>query len=59
MVIEKHKFIIQPKIDTTKKGGGLKKVFRRKVIFKKQHKILDKYSPKPLKTLIKQYEVKT
>lgn len=52
MVIEKHKFVIQPKIDTTKKGG-LKDGFRRKVISKKQHKILEKYSPIPLKTLIK------
>lgn len=52
MVIEKHKFVIQPKIDTTKKGG-LKDSFRRKVIYKKQHKILEKYSPISLKTLIK------
>lgn len=51
MVIEKHKFVIQPKIDTTKKGG-LKDGFRRKVISKKQHKSLEKYSPIPLKTLI-------
>lgn len=50
MVIEKHKFVIQPKIDTTKKG--LKDSFRRTVISKK-HKILEKYSPIPLKTLIK------
>lgn len=41
---KKHKCIIQPKIDTTK---------RRKTIFKKPHKILEKYSTISLKTLIK------